>query len=1175
MKQMKTMDGNTAAAQISYLFTDIAAIYPITPSSTMAELVDEWSAKGKKNMFGQEVKVVEMQSEGGAAGTLHGALAGGAMATTYTASQGLLLMLPTMYKIAGELLPTVFHVSARAIAGHALSIFGDHSDVMACRQSGFAMLCSSSVQETMDFAAIAHLSTIKSRIPFMHFFDGFRTSHEIQKIEMLDEAELINLVDSDALQEFRKRGLNPKTPTIKGTAQNPDIFFQTKEAANRFYLATPAIVEEYMNEITALTGREYRLFQYYGNKEATEVVIAMGSVCEALEEVVDYLNHKGEKVGLLKVRLYRPFSVEHFMKELPSTVEKICVLDRTKENGALGEPLYLDVRAAFYDKEKQPLIVGGRYGLGSKDVTPNQLISVYQNLKSKAPRNGFTIGIDDDVTNLSLTVGLSVDTGDMSTVSCKFWGYGSDGTVGANKDAIKIIGDNTDLYAQGYFSYDSKKSGGVTISHLRFGEKPIRSTYLIEKANYIACHKESYIFQFDILDGLKQGGTFLLNCSWDEEEVKRRLPDKMKRELAFKKAKFYIINADEIAQKVGLGNRINMITQTAFFKLANVLPIEQAVDLLKESIQKTYGKKGDHIVAMNQKAVDEAILALKKIDVDPEWKDIIEPCIEWNMEKDDFVSDVVMVMNELKGDSLPVSEFIGREDGTFPLGTSQYEKRMSAMEVPRWIPENCIQCNMCSMVCPHAAIRPYLIDNQEMDKLLTDIEVLDARGNELVGLKYRIQVSPMDCTGCGSCINVCPAREKALQMTKIEDAVEHDRHKWIDMNTRVRNKGDLLPLSSVRNIQFKKPLLEFSGACAGCGETPYAKLITQLFGDRMVIANATGCSSIWGGSAPSMPYCTNPDGSGPAWANSLFENNAEFGMGMHLGHTQIRDNLIKKMQEALNKDLDDSIKEKIQYWLEVKDDGPESVKAAKELYPVLAEAKEGILAEINQYSEHLVKRSQWIFGGDGWAYDIGFGGLDHVLASGENVNILVFDTEVYSNTGGQSSKSTPTAAVAKFASNGKGATKKDLGYMISTYGEVYVAQIAMGADMNQTIKVLKEAENYNGPSLVIAYAPCINHGIKGGLNDPMGRMRLAVECGYWHLWRYDPTHKEKGINPFVLDSKPPKYEKFIDFLKSETRYASLMKVNPAVAEDLFKKALENSQQRYHIYEKTASEFCIF
>ncbi len=1169
-KTMKTMDGNAAAAHVSYAFTDVAAIYPITPSSTMAELIDEWSAQGRKNIFGQQVNVVEMQSEAGAAGAIHGSLSGGAFTSTYTASQGLLLMLPTMYKIAGEFLPCVFHVTARTVATHALSIFGDQSDVMACRQTGFAMLASSSVQEAMDLGAVAHLATLKARVPFIHFFDGFRTSHEIQKIEVLDYDDLAKLVDMEAVEEFRKRSLNPMHPKVKGTAQNPDIFFQAREAGNVYYENVVDVVEEYMGEISKLTGRDYKPFNYYGAPDAENVVIAMGSVCEALEEVVDYLNAKGQKVGLLKVRLYRPFSAKHFLAAIPATVKRISVLDRTKEPGAMGEPLYEDIRNVYYDMAERPLIIGGRYGLGSKDVTPAQLIAVYENLAAETPMNGFTIGIVDDVTNLSLPVGAPVVTAPADTISCKFWGYGSDGTVGANKDAIKIIGDNTDMYAQGYFAYDSKKSGGVTISHLRFGHSKIRSTYQIDQADYIACHKTSYVNQYEILEGLKPGGTFLLNCPWDAAELEKELPAKMKKYIAEHNIQFYTIDAVKIAKEVGLKNRINMVTQTAFFKLTNVIPFEKATELLKAAIKKTYGKKGDDVVNMNYAAVDKAVETLHKVEVPASWANAADEAAAKGgcPATPAFVKEVVQPMNAQQGDKLPVSKFSGREDGSFPMGTSCYEKRMIAIDVPQWQPENCIQCNQCSYVCPHACVRPFVLNAEEEANKPEGMVTIKANGKEFEGMTFRIQVSPMDCTGCGSCVSVCPAKNKALVFQNVEEAVAEQRANWTYATHKISNKSDLVNVKTLKGSQFRQPLLEFSGACAGCGETPYAKLVTQLFGDRMVIANATGCSSIWGASAPCMPYCTNAQGRGPAWANSLFENNAEFGLGMLKAHQQCREKLAILMAEALEADIAAEAKEAIQLWLDNKDNYEESKKATDLLLPMLQDAEAPALQAIKVYEDHLIKRSQWIFGGDGWAYDIGFGGLDHVIASGEDVNILVFDTEVYSNTGGQASKATPLGAVAQFAAAGKEIKNKDLAGIAMTYGYVYVAQVAMGADYNQCIKAFAEAESYHGPSLIIAYAPCINQGIKGGMVKAQETIKNAVAAGYWHMFRFDPRKTLAGENPFQLDSKAPTAD-YRAFIEGEVRYSSLKRSFPDKADKLFDRAAKIAEDKYEHLTKLA------
>lgn len=1171
-KVMRSMDGNTAAAHVAYAFTDVAAIYPITPSSPMAELVDEWSAHGRKNIFGQRVKVVEMQSEAGAAGTVHGSLAAGALTTTFTASQGLLLMIPNMYKIAGELLPGVFHVSARAVAGHALSIFGDHSDVMACRQTGFALLASGSVQEVMDLAGVAHLSAIKGRVPFLHFFDGFRTSHEIQKIEVLDYEDLAKLVDYDAVREFRKRALNPERPVTRGTAQNPDIFFQAKEAANPFYLAIPEVVEEYMNKINELTGRNYKLFNYYGHPEAERVIVAMGSVCETIEETVDYLMAQGEKVGVLKVRLFRPFSIKHFLAEMPKTVKKIAVLDRTKEPGSLGEPLYQDVCTVYFEDDNRPIIVGGRYGLGSKDTTPTHIKAVFDNLKADSPKNHFTIGIVDDVTNTSLPIGEPIDTTPEGTTCCKFWGFGSDGTVGANKSAIKIIGDNTDMYAQAYFSYDSKKSGGVTVSHLRFGHKPIRSTYLIDKADFIACHNPAYIGKYDVLAGLKDGGTFLLNCQWKPEELDEKLPASVKNYLAKHNINFYIINAVDIAQEIGLGGRINMIMQAAFFKLANIIPLDDAIKHLKDAIVKSYGHKGEKIVNMNYQAVDKGIEALQKVEVPAAWADAKDEAAASENDVPEFIKNVADVMNRQEGDKLPVSAFVGREDGTFPMGTARYEKRGIAVNVPEWQPETCIQCNQCSYVCPHAAIRPFLINEEEAKNAPEAFVSKKATGRGFDGLNFRIQVSPLDCTGCGVCANTCPTKEKSLIMKPLESQL--DQVECWDYAMKLSPKKNPMNKNTVKGSQFEQPLLEFSGACGGCGETPYAKLITQLFGDRMMIANATGCSSIWGGSAPSTPYCTNKDGHGPAWANSLFEDNAEFGLGMYLAVKQIREKLASLIKEALELDIPEELKDAFKLWLDNMNDAATTKEAANKIVSILEDYKaedasiQKLLDEIFDMKEYLVKKSQWIIGGDGWAYDIGFGGLDHVLASGEDVNVLVFDTEVYSNTGGQSSKATPTAAVAQFAAAGKNTKKKDLGLIAMSYGYVYVAQVAMGANQNQLIKALIEAESYPGPSLIIAYAPCISHGIRGGMSNSQIRQKEAVDAGYWHLYRYNPLLKEEGKNPFILDSKEPTAD-FKEFLMGEVRYSALKNTFPDRAEELFEKAAKDAQERYEAYKRLA------
>ncbi len=1170
-KVMKTMDGNTAAAYVSYAFTDVAAIYPITPSSTMAELVDEWAAYGKKNIFGQEVQVTELQSEAGAAGAVHGSLQAGALTTTFTASQGLLLMIPNMYKIAGELLPGVFHVSARCVSSHALNIFGDHSDVMAARQTGFAFLASSSVQEVMDLGGVAHLAAIKSRIPFVHFFDGFRTSHEIQKIEAIEYDEFSKLVDRDALNAFRNAALSPEHPVTRGTAQNPDIFFQAREACNSFYNAVPAVVADYMKDISKITGRDYAPFNYYGAPDAENIIIAMGSVCEAIEETIDYLNARGEKVGLIKVRLYRPFAPEYMLEVMPKTVKKICVLDRTKEPGAIGEPLYLDIRSAFYGKENAPMIIGGRYGLGSKDTTPSEIKAVYVNLASAAPKNGFTIAINDDVTHLSLDASEKIVAEKPGTVRCKFWGLGSDGTVGANKSAIKIIGDKTDLYAQGYFSYDSKKSGGITVSHLRFGKEKIQSTYLIDEADYIACHNQSYVNQYDLLKGLKKGGTFVLNCTWNQEEVEANLPAKMKNYIAKNEIKFFTLNGTDLAAEIGLGNRINMIMQSAFFKLADVIPLEDAVTYLKESIYKTYGKKGDKIVNMNYQAVDYGIEKLVAVNVPTSWATAVDAAPVAAKEVPEFISKILMPINAQKGDDLPVSTFLGREDGTFDAGSAAYEKRGIAVNVPCWKSENCIQCNQCSFVCPHSAIRPFLMTEEEMKNAPADMKTIKAMGKGMEHLQYKIQVTPLDCAGCGNCADICPAKNKALVMEPLESQVGTEIPNW-DYLVTLPVKDSFMPLNTVKGSQFAQPLFEFSGACAGCGETPYIKVVTQLYGDRMMIANATGCSSIWGGSAPATPYTKNAEGKGPAWANSLFEDNAEFGLGMTLGVKAIRTQMAAAANELIGLNVSADVTAAMTKWLESMENGNASKAVAPEVLKVLDTKADGKAAELLTFfknnKDYLIKQSQWILGGDGWAYDIGFGGLDHVLASGENVNVLVFDTEVYSNTGGQSSKATPTASIAKFAASGKKVKKKDLGMIAATYGYVYVAQVAMGADKNQFMKALLEAEAYDGPSLIIAYAPCINHGIKDGMGRTQNRTKEAVESGYWHLWRFNPELKEQGKNPFTLDSKEPSTD-FNAFIMGEARYTTLKHEFPEIADELYARAAAEAADRYKGYVRMA------
>ncbi|MFW2488962.1 pyruvate:ferredoxin (flavodoxin) oxidoreductase [Clostridium chromiireducens] len=1170
MRKMKTMDGNTAAAYISYGFSEVAVIFPITPSSPMAEHVDEWVSQGKKNIFNQPVKVVEMQSEAGAAGALHGSLQAGALSTTYTASQGLLLMIPNMYKIAGELLPCVIHVAARALATSSLNIFGDHQDVMAARQTGFAMLAEGSVQEVMDLSGVAHLATIKAKMPFMNFFDGFRTSHEIQKIEVIEQEELAKLIDYKALDDFRKRALNPDHPVTRGTAQNPDIYFQTREAVNKYYDVIPDIVEDYMSEITKLTGRTYHCFDYYGAHDADRIIISMGAVNDVVEETVDYLNSNKQKVGLVKVRLYRPFSMEKLLKAIPKTVTKIAVLDRTKEPGSVGEPLYLDVVRSFFCKENAPTIVGGRYGLGSKDPTPVHIAAVYDNLILDEPKNNFTIGIIDDVTNTSLRPLDDIDATPEGITSCKFWGLGSDGTVGANKSAIKIIGDHTDMYAQGYFDYDSRKSGGITVSHLRFGNKPIKSRYLIDRADFIACHNQSYVYKYHVLRGLKKDGKFLLNTIWSPEEVEERLPAAMKRYIAQNNIEFYTINAVKIAQDIGLGGRINMIMQAAFFKIANIIPVEDAVKYLKDAVVSSYGKKGEKVVNMNHGAIDEGINGIVKIKVPLDWSNTQDDKLEHNEDFPEFIKEITRPMNRLEGDAMPVSTFInaGMEDGTFMHGTTAYEKRGIAVTVPEWIPENCIQCNQCSFVCPHATIRAFLLNEGEKDKAPKSVKLLDVKGIKSdEKLYFSIGVTPLDCTGCGNCAQVCPAPGKALVM-KSQDSQHEQIEAWNYTIEKVIAKNPM-DKYTLKGSQFERPLLEYNGACAGCGETPYARLVTQLFGDRMMIANATGCSSIWAAGAPATAYTKNQQGHGPAWANSLFEDNAEFGYGMYLGVKTIRERIANNVSIALESGMTEEAKAVLRDWLDNKDIGEGSRERANRLTEVLKNDNSEIAKEILKDKEFFVKRSQWIFGGDGWAYDIGYGGLDQVLASNENVNVLVFDTEIYSNTGGQSSKSTPTAAIAKFAASGKRTKKKDLGRMAMTYGYVYVAQICMGADKNQTIKAIKEAEAYDGPSLIIAYSTCISHGIKVGMSNSQDEEKKAVDCGYWHLYRYNPTLKGEK-NPFTLDSKEPKGE-FKDFLMGEVRYASLAKAFPEEADKLFEKTENDAKERLEIYKKLASQ----
>ena len=1172
-KKFITCDGNEAAAHISYMFSEVAAIYPITPSSTMAEHVDEWAAAGRKNIFGETVMVQEMQSEGGAAGAVHGSLQAGALTTTYTASQGLLLMIPNMYKIAGELLPCVFHVSARTLASHALCIFGDHQDVMSCRQTGFAMLCEGSVQEVMDLAGVAHLATLKSRVPFINFFDGFRTSHEIQKIEKLENEDLAPLIDQKALAEFRARALNPQKPVARGMAENPDHFFQHRESSNSFYEAVPAIVEEYMNEISKITGRKYGLFDYYGAEDAERVIIAMGSVTEAAREAIDYLTSKGEKVGLVSVHLYRPFSAKHFLAAVPKTAKRIAVLDRTKEPGANGEPLYLDVKDCFYGVENAPLIVGGRYGLGSKDTTPAQILAVYENLAMAMPKNQFTIGIEDDVTFTSLPKKEEIALGGEGMFEAKFYGLGADGTVGANKNSVKIIGDNTNKYCQAYFAYDSKKSGGFTCSHLRFGDHPIRSTYLVNTPNFVACHVQAYLHMYDVTRGLRENGTFLLNTIWEGKELAKNLPNNVKRYFAQKNITVYYINATKIAQEIGLGNRTNTILQSAFFRITEVIPVDLAIEQMKKFIVKSYGKKGEDVVNKNYAAVDRGG-EYHQLTVDPAWANL--PADEKAANNDPaFINEVVRPINAQDGDLLKVSAFKGIEDGTWHQGTAKYEKRGVATFVPVWNEANCIQCNQCAYVCPHAAIRPFVLDEEELKGANFATIAVKAPAT-MKGMAFRMQVDVMDCLGCGNCADVCPGFKgnKALSMVPLEGQ-EAEAANWDYCVANVKTKQSLVDVkSNVKNSQFATPLFEFSGACSGCGETPYVKLISQLFGDREMVANATGCSSIYSGSVPSTPYTTNEKGHGPAWANSLFEDFCEFGLGMELANEKMRARIQKAMEEAIAAEATPAeYKEVFQAWIENQNDADKTKELAEKIIPMVEAAKDKCAncATIAELSHFLVKRSQWIIGGDGASYDIGYGGLDHVIASGKNVNILVLDTEVYSNTGGQSSKSTPVGAIAKFAAAGKRVRKKDLGLMATTYGYVYVAQIAMGADQAQTLKAIREAEAYDGPSLIIAYAPCINHGLKKGMGKSQAEEKAAVECGYWHLWRYNPALEAEGKNPFTLDSKEPDWSKFQDFLKGEVRFASVMKQYPAEAAELFQAAEDNAKWRLRSYKRLAAE----
>ncbi|MDF3005652.1 MAG: pyruvate ferredoxin/flavodoxin oxidoreductase [Oscillospiraceae bacterium] len=1167
MENKVTVDGNHAAAYAAYAFTEVAAIYPITPSSPMAEYIDEWSAQEKTNLFGQRVKVAELQSEAGASGAMHGSLEAGALTTTFTASQGLLLMIPNLYKMAGELLPGVIHVSARALATHALSIFGDHQDVMSCRQTGVSMLASTNPQEAMDLGFVAHLSAISARLPFIHFFDGFRTSHEYRNIEQIPYEALVPIIDWDAINTFRNRALNPAHPLVKGTAQNPDIYFQGREVQNQFFNRVPDIVSDYMQKIGQLTGRSYHLFDYYGAPDAENVIVAMGSVCDTIKETIDYLENKGDKVGLIQVRLYRPFSEKYFLNIFPASVKRVAVLDRTKEPGAPGEPLYLDICRIFNGKQKQPLIVGGRYGLGSKDTTPSQILAVFNNLKLQNPKNSFTIGIDDDVTHTSLLEDATFHPIDNSTISCQFWGLGSDGTVGANKSACKIIGDYTDLNVQAYFSYDSKKSGGTTISHLRFGKNPIRSSYLVYKADYVACHNKSFLNNFDIIQNLKPGGIFVLNCDYSPQTIENHLPSGLKRFIATNNIEFYIINAEQIASRIGLGNRINMIMQSAFFKLVNIIPLDVAVRLLKDSIHKAYGRKGKDIEEMNFKAVDQGIDALIKVDVPSSWAEAVDNDT-LNKHDPDFVRRIQRVMARNEGNNLPVSAFTGMEDGAFPLGTTAFEKRGIAPSIPEWQIDKCIQCGQCSYICPHATIRMFLLDEDEKRKAPESYKTKKALGKGVESYQLRVQVSPLDCTGCGNCADICPAKGKALIMKPAEQEIEAENENW-EFSMTLKEKPDLIDRFTVKGSQFIRPLLEFNGACPGCGETPYIRLLTQLFGERMMIANATGCSSIWGASAPSIAYTTNANGRGPAWANSLFEDNAEYGYGMYLGVKQIRERLENIIRLSLTDEtIDHALKSAFIEWTQNIDDGPMSQAIAEIIKNLISKtdiSHNSSLKQIHSLLDYLEKRSIWMIGGDGWAYDIGYGGVDHVLSTGDDVNIFVMDTEVYSNTGGQASKATPTGAVAKFAFDGKRSRKKDLGLMAMTYGNVYVAQIAMGADMNQTIRAMRDAESYNGPSIIIAYSPCISHGIKSGMSTSMREEKKAVDCGYWHLYRYDPRLREAGKNPFQLDSKEPILP-YRDFLEGEIRYSQLLNTFPDKADALFEKSEQYAKHRYNVYK---------
>ena len=1217
-RKMKSMDGNTAAAHVSYAFTDVAAIYPITPSSVMADETDKYAAAGRKNLFGREVRVTEMQSEAGAAGAVHGSLAAGALTTTYTASQGLLLMIPNMYKMAGELLPSVIHVSARTVATHALNIFGDHSDVYACRQTGYAMLCSNSPQEVMDLGAVAHLSAIKGRVPFLHFFDGFRTSHEIQKIQVWDYEDLGDLLDWDAVNEFRRRALNPEHPVLRGQAQNGDIFFQAREACNKYYDAVPEVVVDYMNKVNEKIGTDYKPFNYYGAPDADKVIIAMGSACETIEEVVDYLNAAGEKVGLVKVHLYRPFVAKYLLDVLPETVKKISVLDRTKEPGSIGEPLYLDVLAAINGTQFATCpVYTGRYGLGSKDTKPSDIIAVYRNMEKDEPKKRFTIGIVDDVTHLSLDATEDPDTAPAGTTSCKFWGLGSDGTVGANKNSIKIIGDHTDMYAQGYFDYDSKKSGGLTISHLRFGHTPIKSTYYISKADFVACSNPAYLDKYDMVQDLKKGGSFLLNCSWDAKELDERLPGKVKKFIADNDINFYTIDAFQIGKELGLGTRTNTVLQSAFFSIAKIIPEEDAIKYMKDAATKSYSRKGDAIVKMNHDAIDRGATGYVKVDVPVSWKDAVDDSQKKvatgnRPELVDYVNNVVYPVNSFHGKDLPVSTFENYADGTSPQGTAAYEKRGVAVDVPEWIVDNCIQCNQCSYVCPHAVIRPIAMTDEELAAAPAGTKAKPMTG--VPGMNFAMVISPLDCTGCGSCVTTCPAKNKALQMAPIDSQRDQEAVFEYGINLPAKKEvAEKFKETTVKGSQFKQPLLEFSGACGGCGETPYAKLATQLFGDKMFIANATGCSSIWGGSAPATPYTVNKAGHGPAWENSLFEDNAEFGMGMCLAQKAVRGRLAELTEKLIASNANAALKEAAQKWLDTMDDRAANDQPAKDYIAALeygvatidelcdfvnsdkakeimgdkvaeaqahaAELKASgakycdceackLALEILKDKDYLAKKSVWILGGDGWAYDIGFGGLDHALASGEDINVLVFDTEVYSNTGGQASKSTPCGSVAQFAATGKATKKKDLAGIAMTYGYVYVAQVAMGADMNQCIKAFSEAESYHGPSIILAYAPCINHGIKTGMGTSMVEEKKAVAAGYWNNFRFDPRRADEGLNPFQLDSKAPTAS-YRDFIMGEVRYNSLLRSFPERAEKLFENAEKYAAERYEKLKKMA------